>query len=264
MIELRVDGDATFDVNQAIDVFEQQRARFMRQLEGLSAEQWAAPSRCALWSVQDVMRHLCDVNERFDKGGAEPITFDGFDPRTTPNEWLRASDGEFADATLARFRDSTSSLLASVRQRVANGDRRRVPAPYGIVPWPVLFVHAYWDSWVHERDILVPLGHEHETDDDAVRLATAYAMFVAASVAAMFGSPMTATLSLSGIGGGTYDLTRDGDTVVLRVDPAPNADGPDAREVAEALTGRDQSVVTLLGADCKPLSIVANFFNTPV
>lgn len=265
MIKFRVDGGVSFDVNHAVDVFEQQRARFIGQLEQLSPEQWSAPTRCALWSVQHVVRHLCDVNERLDREDGDPISFDGFDPRTTPNDWLRPSDGEAVDATFERFRESTRSVFAGVRQRIASGDTREVAAPYGTVPWPFAFVHAYWDSWVHERDVLVPLGIAHPTDDGAVRLATAYAWFVTGVIAAAIGSPVTKAVALSGVGGGTYELALDGTAVVLTADAARASEsGPDAVMVADILTGRGGSVVELLGDDAKPLAIVGDFFNTPV
>jgi hypothetical protein len=31
----------------------------------------------------------------------------------------------------------------------------------------VLVLHAFWDSWIHERDVLLARGTEHPTDDDA-------------------------------------------------------------------------------------------------
>jgi uncharacterized protein (TIGR03083 family) len=266
VLEIRNDGGLSFDAVHAFDVFDRQRQRFTDEVAALTPEQWATSSRCDLWTAHDVLRHLCDVTERLVRGvGDEPVSFDGFDPRTTPNEWMQGSQGEPVHATFARFRESSWSLFDNVRQRLADGDDRRVPAPYGVVPWPVLVVHAYWDSWVHERDVLLPLGLSHSTDDDAVRLATAYAMFVAANVAAMFRSAVTTTVSLSGVGGGTYEVTRDGDAVVVRADRSgASSDGPDAITVVDALTGRrGPSVPELLGADATPLAIVGEFFNTP-
>ena len=40
-----------------------QRRRLAALLGELDDEQWAAPSRCAEWSVQDVVAHLVSVNQ---------------------------------------------------------------------------------------------------------------------------------------------------------------------------------------------------------
>ena len=43
--------------------------------------------------------------------------------------------------------------------------------------WTVFVLHAFWDSWLHERDILLARGTGHPTDDDATGYATAYGLF---------------------------------------------------------------------------------------
>jgi hypothetical protein len=58
------------------------------------------------------------------------------------------------------------------------------------VDWTVRVLHGLWDSWLHERDVLLPQGIEHPTDGDATVYATAYGLFIAAAVASVFGDPV--------------------------------------------------------------------------
>ena len=39
------------------------------------------------------------------------------------------------------------------------GGTRRLP--YGPMGWTVLLLHLFWDSWIHERDVLLARGAEH-------------------------------------------------------------------------------------------------------
>ena len=126
-------------------------------------------------------------------------------------------------------------------------------------------LHGFWDSWVHERDVLLARGMEHPTDGDAIAYATAYGLFIAAAVAAVFGDPVQEKLTLGGDGGGVFDLDiRDGVTLtVTRVTTA----GPPAAEVTDALAGRPPAAAVLGDLPARSrtaLSHMADFFNTPV
>jgi Mycothiol maleylpyruvate isomerase N-terminal domain len=59
---LRTKGAGDFDPEHLLDVFEEQRQRFVTVLQGFGPGDWAAPTRCTDWSAQDVVRHLCDGN----------------------------------------------------------------------------------------------------------------------------------------------------------------------------------------------------------
>jgi hypothetical protein len=137
--------------------------------------------------------------------------------------------------------------------------------PYGPMDWTVRVLHGLWDSWLHERDVLLPRGIEHPTDGDATVYAAAYGLFTAAAVASVFGDPVRERLKLSGAGGGVFDLDSRGG-VTLTVTRATTA-GPPAAGVADALAGRSPVAAALgdlpassLGA----LSLMADFFNSPV
>jgi uncharacterized protein (TIGR03083 family) len=265
---LRTKGGCAFDPGHVLDVFGGQRQRFLAVLQGFGPGDWAAPTRCAAWSAQDVVRHLCDANTKAIAIGPDDRTLDraaGFDPRITPRQWLAASAGEPPDATLSRFVATTEERLALDRARLAQGSRFDVRLPYGTVDWTVRMLHGFWDSWLHERDVLVARGVEHPTEGDAIAYATAYGLFIAATVAAALGDPVQDKLTLGGDGGGVFDLDgRDGVTLtVTRL----TAEGPPAAQVADALAGRSTAAAVLgdLPASSRAaLSHMANFFNTPV
>jgi len=265
---LRTEGACDFDPGHVLDVFGGQRQRFLAVLRGFGPGDWAAPTRCTAWSAQDVVRHLCDANMKAIAIGPDDRTLDraaGFDPRITPRQWLAASAGEPPDATLSRFVATTEERLDLDRARLAQGRSFDVLLPYGPVDWTVRVLHGFWDSWLHERDVLLARGIEHPTEADATAYATAYGLFIAATVAAVLGDPVQDKLTLGGDGGGVFELDgRDGVTLtVTRV----TAEGPPAAQVTDTLAGRSTAAAVLgdLPAGSRAALLhMANFFNTPV
>jgi len=261
-------GVCHLDPPHLIDVFGDQRQRFVSILQGFGPADWAAPTRCADWSAHDVVRHLCDGTRFAIAAGAGDRTLDitaGFDPRTSPPRWLAASAGESPAATLDRLVATTSELLACTRDRLARGHRFDVHLPYGPMDWTILMLHLFWDSWIHERDVLVARGVEHPTSDDATGYAAAYGVFISAAVAALFGDPVRETMTLGGNGGGVFDLGGC-DAVTLTVS-RQQAAGPPAAEVTDALAGRAPTAAVLgaLPASTRTaLSHLGDFLNTPV
>lgn len=262
---LRTEGACDLDPERLLEVFGMQRQRFAAVLRGFGPGDWAAPTRCADWSAHDVVRHLCDCNAIV--AGTDDHTLDitaGFDPRITPRGWLAASAGEPPGATLSRFVATTEQVLALLRARLAQSRRFDVPLPYGPMDWTVLLLHAFWDSWIHERDVLLARGTGHPTDGDATAYAAAYGLFITAAVASMFGDQVQEKLTLGG-DGGVFDLDCRG-AVTLTVTRVTAA-GPPAAEAADALAGRADIPAVLgdLPASTRAaLSRMANFFNTPV
>jgi uncharacterized protein (TIGR03083 family) len=265
---LRTAGACDFDPEHLLDVFGRQRQRFVAVLEGFDPADWASPTRCTDWSSHDVVRHLCDNNNTAAAIQPDDRTLDitaGYDPRITPRRWLAASAGESPDDTFGRFVATTEERFALDRARLAQGRRFDVRMPYGPMDWTVRVLHGFWDSWLHERDVLLARGIEHPTDGDATVYATAYGLFIAAALASLFGAQVQETLTLGGDGGGVFELDSSED-VTLTVTRVTTA-GPPAAEVADALAGR-APVAPLLGdlpANSRvALSGMADFFNTPI
>jgi uncharacterized protein (TIGR03083 family) len=266
---LRTAGACDLDPQRLLEVFGEQRRRFAAVLQGFGPGDWAAPTRCAGWSAHDVVRHLCDGTAIGAGAGPDDRTLDltaGFDPRITPRGWLTTSAGESPGVTLSRFVTTTGELLTVLRARLAQHRRFDVHLPFGPMDWTVLVLHGFWDCWLHERDVLLPRGIEHPTDDDGTVYATAYGVFIAAAVASMFGDPVRQKLTLGGDGGGIFDLDSHGDATTLTVTRVATT-GPPAAQVTDALAGRAQTAAVLgdLPASSRAaLSHLADFFNTPV
>ncbi len=265
---LRTQAACDFDPVHLLEVWARQRQRFVAVLRGFGPGDWAAPTRCADWSAHDVVRHLCDGNLKLSAARPGDRTLDltaGFDPRITPRAWPAITADESPGATFSRFLVTTNNLLVAARDRLARGHRFDVHLPYGPVDWTVLMLHAFWDSWLHERDVLLARGRDHPTDGDATLYATAYGLFIATAVASKFGDQMQEKLTLGSDGGGVFNLDSRG-AVTLTVTRITTA-GPTAAEVTDALAGRAPIPAVLgdLPASTRAaLSRMADFFNTPV
>jgi len=263
---LRTAGACDLDPQHLLEVFGEQRRRFVAVLRGFGPDDWAAPTRCADWSAHDVVRHLCDSTALGIAAGPGDRTLDmtaGFDPRITPGRYLTASAGESPGATLSRFVASTEQMLALLRARLAQGRRFTVRLPYGPMDWTVFVLHGFWDSWLHERDVLLARGTEHPTSGDATGYAAAYGVFISAAVASLFGDPVRDKLTLGGDGSGIFDLDSRG-AVTLTVTRVTTA-GPPAAQVTDALAGRGSAAALcdLPASSRAALSHLAEFFNTP-
>lgn len=170
-------GDMGFDPLPVI----RQRDRLVEVLAQLSGDEWTAGSRCEGWSVQDVAEHLISVNQfwvlSIGAGLREEPTevLATFDPVTVPAAMVEAARGAAPADTLERLASSNAELATLLRS-ISESDLRKVAeAPVGHLAIGAVCTHALWDAWVHERDVLVPLGREPEVEPDEVVMALAYA-----------------------------------------------------------------------------------------
>ena len=152
-----------------------QRDRLATVLAELDDAEWAAPSRCDGWSVQDVVSHLAGVNSfwaiSITKGReGEPTRFlTTFDPVDTPARMVDADRGVPAEQILARFVESNAALAASLADLTAEEwSSVLAEGPPGHISLRCIALHALWDSWVHERDVLLPLGRPVVEEPDEV------------------------------------------------------------------------------------------------
>jgi len=88
--------------------------------------------------------------------------------------------------------------------------------------WPILVLRAFWNSWLHERDVLLAGSRKHPTDGHATFYAAAYGVFIAPAVAARRSQPVRQKLTLGGLGGGVFDLDNRG-AVTFTATPATRA-----------------------------------------
>jgi uncharacterized protein (TIGR03083 family) len=104
-----------FDPRATLTAFGAQRRRMAAAAEDLSAEELASPSRCAGWTVADVLRHLVwvDVTIRRIWSGDNALA-EGFDPRRTPNEAVRIDRAISDEEIRQRYLLSTDTMVADL------------------------------------------------------------------------------------------------------------------------------------------------------
>ena len=99
--------------------------------------------------------------------------------------------------------------------------RGSVPAeaPPGHLSVSVVAHHALWDSWVHERDILVPLGVVPAVEADEVAACLRYAAALAPAVALNGGAVAAGRLAITASDPDLDLLVEVGDAVARRPGP---------------------------------------------
>jgi uncharacterized protein (TIGR03083 family) len=216
-----------------------QRRRLAATVATFSPDQWAHPSRCAGWSNRDVISHLDTTNGFWTYSIAEGLRgaptriLASFDPATTPAQLVAATAGDSSDEVLERFVASADALAD---QLTALGDHewdRPAEGPPGHISVSAIAHHALWDSWVHERDILLPLGISPDEEADEIAASLRYVAALAPAFALNGGSDQRGTLTIDVTdpdlsvvvevgdhvavrsGGSTPDLRLTGDAVAL-------------------------------------------------
>jgi uncharacterized protein (TIGR03083 family) len=246
-----------------------QRRRFAGAVSGLGDAELAAPSRCGAWSVADVLRHgiWFDDTMRAIWSGDRSVAL-GFDPRRTPDEHVRSARGVADREVLSRYLASTEAVVTEL---VSAGPARFAQpsrSPAGPVPWWLSAVHLGWDTAIHERDVLLPLGRTVDADPAHSAAVLAYSL----ALASFFAGPDPLDVAVGGV-----RLRRDdGPVEVWAPSPAPSGKGAaeggvavvtgDPVAIVDALAGREG----LPGAMDGPLAVVerlgglARYFTSPV
>lgn len=178
-----------------------QRRRLLDVLGSLTDAQWAAPSRCDDWRVQDVAAHLAGVDPYWQASiaaglaGTPTRVLEGFDPKATPAMMVSATAGTAPAQTLAELRSATTALCELLESLDGDGWSTLAESPAGHVPIREVVHHALWDAWIHERDVMVPLGLTPAEDGDEVLASLRYVAALSPSFGLMSGAA-TAPASL--------------------------------------------------------------------
>lgn len=138
------------DVEGVWRVIDAERASLAALLAGLSSKQWAAPSACTGWTVQDVAAHV--------------IAHPQYRLRHLPGMVWRGRSGFNAITYVEGKRrgEQRAEQILSDFERLA-GSRRLAPFT---TP-----AEALVDVLVHSQDIARPLGIEHPMPADAAAVA---------------------------------------------------------------------------------------------
>ena len=223
-----------------------QRRRLVEALGRLDDDQWGRPTRCEGWDVRDVIVHLDSTNSfwSFSIGAGvagSPTRFLAtFDPVASPAA-LVAESAEPPAVVLDRFAASTEALVTQLESLDDHGWRSLAEAPPGHISVSAVAHHALWDSWVHDRDILVPLGIEQVVEPDEVAASLAYAAALSPAFSVALGHGRTGVLGVSTTDPSLELAVEVGDQVRVVDGPAELADlvlAGDAVELLETLSIR--------------------------
>lgn len=180
-----------------------QRRRMAAMLAELDAEQWATPSRCEGWSVQDVVTHLVTVNRFWaasiasGRRGEPTRLLVGFDPVASPAALVADVRDLPVQTTLERFIASNDAIEEAVAGMTAAEWELVGEAPPGHLPLRGVAMHALWDAWIHERDVMVPLGLTPTDEPDEVAECLRYVVALSPAFAVANGSTRRGAIFLS-------------------------------------------------------------------
>ena len=153
------------DPSVVMRTYSAHRRRFATEVAALGSEELVRPSRCSEWTVADVLRHGCDADSWMQHIWAgEALPFTAFDARTTPHDFVVASRAQSDLEVRDRFVASCETMAGDVDAWPADRVGDPSLSPLGKVPWWMSLLHVYWDSWLHERDALLPLGVPIDVD----------------------------------------------------------------------------------------------------
>ncbi len=273
-ISPRYDGEPLIRMSGLVDdpavPLIRQRARLAARLDGLDDEQWAAPTRCEGWSVQDVIAHLITTNQFWSLSVARGLDGDPtrilaeFDPVATPAQLVDAVRSRSPGETLEQFRATNDELAAMFGALDPDDWSRLAEAPPGHIAIDLLALHALWDAWIHERDIALPLGLQIVEEADEIAGSLVYIAALGPAFLASQETGRTGTLEVQatdpdvrvvveiGTSIRLHDGSCDGDAVVLT---------GDAVELVEALSFRAPLTADLADDDRWALGNLGEVFD---
>jgi uncharacterized protein (TIGR03083 family) len=141
-----------------------QRLRLAELAATFTEAEWSAPSRCSQWSVRDVIADIAGINPLYvmsavaGLAGEPTRLMPHFDPAVSPLRMVEQVAALSSAQVLDLLVSSNAELIASAEALDGSGWCTSAESPLGEVPIRLVMSHALWDSWVHERDIVIPLG----------------------------------------------------------------------------------------------------------
>lgn len=246
----RYDGPTLLHIDDAVGnpavPMLRQRRRLVEHLRTLDDEQWRMPSRCDGWTVQDVVSHLVSVDQFWGMSigaglAGTPTRFLAtFDPVATPAQLVDRTQGLPAAEVLDSFAAGVDALAATVADLDVTSLSTIAEAPPGHVAMRAVLLHALWDAWIHERDILVPLGIAQALEADEVTCCLAYAAALGPALTASMGSTREGSLVVQATDPDVVVVVDAGSTVTVRLGGTPGEPhlrGP-AVDLVDALSFR--------------------------
>lgn len=110
----------------------------------------------------------------------------------------------------------------------------------------LFYLHLHWDSWVHERDMLLPLGRAHVVDPESSSFALAYSLLIAGVGVRMSGQEIDLGIATPDVG----DVAPSVDPNEIRVEVGEHSDrtrhpASESGALVDALSGRGDLTAAL-------------------
>jgi uncharacterized protein (TIGR03083 family) len=187
------------------------RADLADDLAALSDAQWATPSLCAGWTVEETLAHLTSAASMTPPRWVRSMLLAGFRPAVHNRRRLAEHRGATPAETLARFRAVTSSTRAPsghtaawLGEVVVHGqDIRR---PLGITRGPAVEAATAVAEFFVSRNFAVP----SRTVAEGLRLEATDGPFTSGDGPLVRGATVALVMVLAGRSGYLDDLTGDG------------------------------------------------------
>jgi uncharacterized protein (TIGR03083 family) len=156
------------------------RARLRAWLGSVPDCEWGGPTRCALWDMTALVRHLVSGSQflgytlhKANRGIATEV-LRGFDTQRT----ALADAARFGQMTPDTARELLASKDASVAAEFVGAEQggwsAPAEAPPGHLPAHMAVNHFLFDSWVHEYDLMLPRGEIPAVDRLEAEVAVSY------------------------------------------------------------------------------------------
>lgn len=187
------------------------RQRLRIWFGSIDQDRWSDPTRCTDWRVLDLAQHLVSGAQflgytlhQSRKGEATRL-LKGFDAQQTAVDAAADFDGLSSQDLLKQMTamdERVQHLLGML-----TGDAAAAPAeaPPGQVPAYVAVNHFLFDSWVHERDLLLPANEVPLTEPNEAAMVASYVVALAGIAGAVDdGAPPATVLRIH-----LTDLDRD-------------------------------------------------------
>lgn len=226
------------------------RSRLRGWVDALPDEEWSGSTRCEGWDVSGLVRHLASGSQFLGhtlhraRSSEATTLLRGFDPHTT----AQAAASMLGELSPQEARDTLSAMDARVERELVGlegtGWSLLAEAPPGNVPAHLSVSHFLFDSWVHERDLVLPRG-ETPTGEDLEAVVTLRYLLALASVAIGSDTPLDVRARDPDVRV-ALRVVRSTVIVAVGASPAPDAAVVEGRtaDVVDRATGRDAGPVT--------------------
>lgn len=156
------------------------RARLRQWLAELPESRWSSPTRCPEWRVTELAAHLISVTQFLGytlheaKRGNPTTLLRGFDPKAGPAALVAAASKRTPGELLGELTELDARVDAEISGYTDSDWHAFAESPVGHVPAYLSLTHMLFDSWVHERDLMVPAGEVAPTDSGEAAIVAAY------------------------------------------------------------------------------------------